>query len=124
MKLYHFSTKTEARRVLASSFQDGTDGGCWLAEAGAVWTICGEKGRQTLLEVTLNLTREQLAPYRREFREETLDDLTGEPIPDSLGERCGPTVWYHIPAKVLNPEITEIRRVPPKERNRLVEGIF
>jgi hypothetical protein len=124
MKLYHFTTKTGAKRVLASGFQNGAGGGCWLAEAGAVWTICGQKSRQTLLEVTLNLTREQLTPYRRKFREKTLDALTGEPIPDPLGERCGPTVWYHIPAKVLNPEITKIRQVTPEERKRLAEGTF
>src|SRR5262245_24115737 len=124
MKRYHFSTKTEAERVLASRFQDGADGGCWLAEAGAVWTICGEKSRKTLLEVTLNMTREQLAPYRQECREVTLDEVTGEPTPDPLGDRCGPTVWYQIPAQVLNPAITKIRRIPPKERKRLAEGIF
>jgi hypothetical protein len=122
LKLYHFSTKAGAERVQTSGFQVGADGGCSLTEAGAVWTICGEKGREILLEVTLDLTREQLAPYRQEFREETLDALTGEPTSDPLGDGCDPTAWYRIPAKVLNPVITNIRQVPPDERKRLAEG--
>jgi hypothetical protein len=122
MKLYHFTTTTGAKRILASGFQNGAGGGCWLAEAA--WTICGEEGRQTLLEVTLNLTREQLAPYRQEIYEETPDALTDKPTSDPLGDKCGPTVWYHIPANVLNQARTKIRRVPPKERKRLAEGII
>jgi hypothetical protein len=105
--------------IVAEGFRDDPDEprGVWLSPLLDCW---GERGR-TLLEVTLDLSEDEIRPFVVEAAaDEVWDDEAGDFIKANEidVERF---TWYAIPADVVNAR-GRVRLIGEDERRRLALG--
>ena len=113
--LYHFTSRSDAAKIIASGFNDAT---CWLSPTPE--TVVGKAGRSALLEVVLDLSAAELEPFARNVTEnEVWDEAEGDFIPDAV---FSPTfVRYDVPVTMVEARGT-IRWLTGDERARVMSG--
>jgi hypothetical protein len=126
-RLYHFTSADAAAAILRDGFIDGVDPdtappaepGVWLAPTPNAW---GERSRQVLLEVTLDLTGPELDEFARNaVADEVWDDEVGDFVPDAT-DPPEPLFAFLVPVAVVNSR-GRVRLVPRDERRRLALGV-
>lgn len=109
IKLYLFLPRAEADELVRSGFQDSSRR---YRLNPADYTACSAFNPKSLVEIDLELDREELARYRRELELPVEDDL---PADDEFTAAAEPIYWYELPARVLRERCRSRRVVTARE---------
>ena len=112
VRLFHFTSKANARAVLAHGFKGTT---CWLSPS--IETVSGDSNRSALLAVQLDLTESELQAFEQTVVDDVWDEAAGEFVPAT---DTPPYDWYEIPTQVITRGT--VRLVSEEERARLMLG--
>lgn len=96
IKLYLFLPRAEAEELVRSGFPDSNRG---YRLNPADYTACSAFNPKSLVEIDLELDREELARYRQQLELPFDEDAAGDE--EFAGPAAEPIHWYELPAQVL-----------------------